>query len=86
MIVPGLGISDGRGYGPYGNGYVRDAYGRLFPIGPDGRALPPEYDFRPNLDGSYMPLRRPLVWLPHLGPDPGPEAFGVVPPAPAFRF
>jgi hypothetical protein len=85
VIAPGMGISDGRGYGPYANGYHRDAYGRELPIGPDGRPLPLEYDFQPWSDGSYMPLRRPLRWLPHLGRDPGPEMFGVVLPAPMFR-
>jgi len=85
MIAPGLGISDGRGYGPYGNGYYRDHAGRLFPIGPDGRPLPLEYDFSPGPDGSYLPLRRPRRWLAHLGRDPGPEMFGVQPPAPMFR-
>ena len=82
MIAPGVGISDGRGYGPYGNGYYRAAV--MLPIGPDGRPLPPEYDFRPWPDGSYMPLRRPLYWLPHLGANPGPEMFGVALPAPQF--
>jgi len=62
-IEPGIGIKDGRGYGPYGRGYYRDAYGRSFPIGPDSRPLPPEYDFQPNSSGSYMPPCRPLRWL-----------------------
>jgi hypothetical protein len=77
--VVAFGISDGRGYGPYDKGYVRDDRGRHFPLGPDGHPLPLEYDFQPGPDGSYMPLRRPLRWLPHLGTNPGPELFGVCP-------
>lgn len=85
MIAPGIGISDGRGYGSYNNGYYRDTHVRELPIGPNGYPLPPEYDFQPWPNGSYMPLRRPLRWLPYLGSDPGPEMFGVVLPAPLFR-
>ncbi len=77
----GMGIKDGRGYGPYGNGYIRDRFGRDVPLDPDGNALPPEYDFQKNLDGNYMPPRRPKLWLPQLGPDPDPdpEVFGITP-------
>lgn len=55
----GLGIMDGRGYGPYGMGYTD----RGEVLGPGGQVLPPIYDFQPNPDGSYMPLRPPLMMV-----------------------
>ena len=50
----GVGIRDGRGYGPFGNGYHVDASGRALPLGPDGQILSAEHDFRPNQDGTYI--------------------------------
>ncbi len=79
-IESGIGIKDGRGYGPYGMGYYRDTWGRVFPIGPDGRPLPPEYDFQPGAGGSYIPLRPPRRWLTapiHLRSNPRSSAFNA---------
>lgn len=85
----GMGIKDGRGYGPYGMGYVIDrstGRERAYPIGPSGETLPLEYDFQPGPPPDlYLSLRRPQVWLPHLGTNPGPEAFGIT-PAPSSTF
>lgn len=53
----GIGIKDGRGYGPYGMGYTEQ--GEV--LGPAGQVLPAIYDFQPNADGSYMPIREPVM-------------------------
>ena len=50
----GVGIRDGRGYGPFGNGYHVDAAGGALPIGPDGKILSAEHDFEPQADGTYI--------------------------------
>jgi hypothetical protein len=52
---PGVGIKDGRGYGPYGTGYWLAPDGSEVPLGPHGEVLTVEYDFQPNAAGTYMP-------------------------------
>lgn len=60
MSLPsGYGIQDGRGYGPYGTGYYRMG-GRDLPLGPRGERLGPDYDFRRNTRGTFLPPRQPL--------------------------
>ena len=82
-IVPvtspqGVGLQDGRGYGPYGNGYWRVSHKHgggsrqevghgWLPLGPRGERLGPEYDFQPGPDDSYLPHRPPQNVL--RGPD-----------------
>ena len=89
----GVGIKDGRGYGPYGMGYyyaLQNPNHRVaLPIGPNGERLGPEYDFIPNEDGSYIYPRPPRVILPgsHLGAAPAdgtPEARRHYAPLNAF--
>lgn len=54
---PGLGIRDGRGYGPYGMGYTEQNQ----VIGPQGQILPAAYDFQRNARGDFLPPGSPLV-------------------------
>jgi hypothetical protein len=55
----GVGIKDGRGYGPYGAGYYAAGGGRFWPLGPRGERLGPDYDFRPGPNGTFLPRRLP---------------------------
>lgn len=54
----GVGLKDGRGYGPYGRGYVHAGDGIYLPYGPMGEALPPECDFRRGSDGKWQVPRK----------------------------
>lgn len=58
----GIGIRDGRGYGPYGMGYRRFGT-QVLPYGPTGELLTEEYDFQPNPSGGYLPARLPPQML-----------------------
>jgi hypothetical protein len=60
----GIGIKDGRGYGPYNAGYYQAGPDTWLPIGPRGERLGPAYDFQRNSQGSYLPPLRPLLVLP----------------------
>lgn len=64
---PGVGIKDGRGYGPYNNGYYQAGPNTWLPIGPRGERLGPDYDFQRNAQGSYLPPLPPRLVLPGLG-------------------
>jgi len=58
----GMGISDGRGWGPYGKGYV--LVGEIpHPLGPGGEILSLDFDFTPGPSG-YIPIQRPRKTLP----------------------
>jgi hypothetical protein len=67
----GIGIKDGRGYGPYGTGYSREG----LPLGPGGEVLPSsDYDYQPGSTGNYLtgrqaPLKlaRGVTWCDERG-------------------
>lgn len=64
-LTPGMGLRDGRGYGPYGMGYYHAGGGRYWPYGPHGERLGPDYDFRPGPNGGFLPVKRwPLKRAP----------------------
>jgi hypothetical protein len=54
----GVGIKDGRGYGPYHMGYYR-SWGRWLPYGPNCERLGAAYDYTPGRTGEYIPLYPP---------------------------
>jgi len=64
MSPIGVGIKDGRGYGPYGMGYYTDQNGVDCPYGPNGERLTPDYDFRHGVGGYLHGLKRPAKTLP----------------------
>lgn len=63
-----IGISDGRGYGPYGKGYwctSNKAGIANCPIGPSGEKLDSSYDWQPDPKTGFMPGLPPISVVPN---------------------